>query len=145
MAITKYCAPCRSEVSVENFNKSTRTYDGLAISCKPCSYRRYGPHAVRQRSIPLDQRDPFDRKHSRSNAALNFLEKLLEVYGPNKYHIDDKTIKMLAEDARVSERAAYRYLKLLQDMKLIKKKYHNPKNRSLGYDWFILMNKPSKK
>lgn len=142
MAIMKYCAPCRTEKPVSEFNKHKKTYDGLTGVCKTCYLARYGRKSTRQRDIPNP--DPLDRKMSRHSNAIKFLERLLFVYGEDIYKID-KTMKMMAEDTGVPERSVNRYLPLLREMRLLTRRYNDRNDRSKGYNWFVEMNNPNSK
>lgn len=141
MAIMKYCAPCRIEKPTSEFFAHRKTYDGLAGVCKKCYRNRYGRNAVKQRDIPLKQRDPLDLKFSKESNAIRFLERMLFIYGADTYCID-KTIQNIADDLDMHYRTVHRYLYLLTDMKLLRRTYCNNKDKSMGYKWWVCMNKP---
>jgi hypothetical protein len=138
----KYCAPCREDRPISEFNKHKKTYDGLTGVCKTCYQKRYGRKSIPQRDLPASVKDPLDRKFSRHSNAIKFLEKMLLIYGYETYVVD-KTIKMIAEDLDMPERTTYRYLYILKDMGLLRRTYCDNKDRSKGYKWWITINKPS--
>jgi len=142
MALVKFCYPCQTEKPVSEFYFSSKTKDNLTRVCKYCTYHRYSMNAVKQRD--LKYRDPLQRATSRENNSLRFLERVLTVYGPDTYRID-KTVDLLAEETGVPAVSVFRYLHKLLELGLVTRKYHNPKDRSMGYDWYIELNNPKSK
>jgi hypothetical protein len=139
MAIVKYCAPCGKEKPTSEFYKNKATKDGLERVCKKCSYARYNARAPKQRDNPNP--NPFERACSRESKSVKFLETLLLVYGPDTYCID-QTVDKIAEHTNVPPVSVFRYLHTLLKLKLLTRRYHNLQDKSMGYDWYISMNKP---
>lgn len=139
MALVKYCAPCRQDRPITEFNKHKKTYDGLTGVCKTCYQQRYGRNAIPQRSIANP--DPLDRKFSRESNSIKFLEAMLLIYGDDIYCID-KTMKAMAEDTNTPERTVHRYLPILVKLGLLRRTYSDLNDRSKGYKWWVCMNKP---